>query len=97
MPKKDDELRNNPGKGRRGVEVRPQQAVDQLLRGGWHGAAALQRGTLAQVAAVRLALAAAQALQPDQGQAGAHEDHKGTLNHCYTTLTFFNTFTVLCY
>lgn len=74
------------------MEVRAQQAVDQLLRGGRDGAAALQRGAVAQVRAVRVALAAAPPLRARARQAGAHAHHTGAsrtlLLHIYGILAF---------
>lgn len=62
----------------RGMEVRAQQALDQLLRGGRHGTAAFQRNAVPQEYPVRLALAAAPAVRPRARQARAHAHHTGT-------------------
>ena len=68
------------GTGGHRVEVRAQQALDQLLRGGWDGAAALQHHPNAEERLVHRPVDLPQALRPQpRRQKGAHAHHTSKL------------------
>lgn len=67
-----------PGAGGHGMEVRSQQTVDKLFRGGRYHAPALQHHPSTQERVLPLPLVLQEVLWPDEGgEEGAHEDDKG--------------------
>lgn len=62
------------------MEVRQEQALDQLLRGGWNGAAALQHYSNTEERVVHRAVVVQEALQSQQGcQEGAHANDQSEI------------------
>lgn len=66
------------GKGRRGVEIRAEQTLDQLFRGGRNVPAAVQHHPNPEEHLLPLPLVLQEVLRPNEGgEEGAHEDHTG--------------------
>lgn len=60
------------------MEVRPEQTLDQLLRGGWYRTATLQRHTDTEERLVHRPMGAEEVLRTLQGrQEGTHANDKG--------------------
>lgn len=59
------------------MEIRTQQVMGQLLRGGWDSTTPLQHHPHPQVSVVRLPVGPAQDVRTLAGQEGAHADHQG--------------------
>ena len=63
------------------MEVRHEQAVDQLFRGRWHGSTAVQHHTDPEERLVHGPMAVPEAVRPQQGcQEGAHANDPSEIN-----------------
>lgn len=59
------------------MEIRPQQVMGQLFRGGWNGSAPFQHHPHPQVLVVRVPVGPAQDVRTLAGQEGAYADNQG--------------------
>lgn len=77
-------LSSSPKKGtrRHRVEVRQEQALDQLLRGGWHGPTPVQHHPHPEERLVHGPMAVQETVRTQQsGQEGAHEDDQSEISY----------------
>lgn len=77
-------LSSSPKKGtrRHRVEVRQEQALDQLLRGGWHGPTPVQHHPHPEERLVHGPMAVQETVRAQQsGQEGAHEDDQSEISY----------------